>query len=36
MTEAKQAEETKKERRIERQIEIDAPIEDVWKALRET
>jgi uncharacterized protein YndB with AHSA1/START domain len=33
MTEPKQAEETKKERRIEREIEIAAPIEEVWKAL---
>lgn len=33
MTEAKQAEETKKERRIEKEIEINAPLEDVWKAL---
>jgi uncharacterized protein YndB with AHSA1/START domain len=33
MTEPRQAEETKKERRLEREVEIDAPIEDVWKAL---
>jgi uncharacterized protein YndB with AHSA1/START domain len=33
MTAAKQAEETKKERRIEKEIEINAPLEDVWKAL---
>lgn len=33
MSEPKQAEETKKERRLEQEIEIAAPIEDVWKAL---
>jgi uncharacterized protein YndB with AHSA1/START domain len=33
MTEPKQAEEPKKERRLEREIEVNAPIEDVWKAL---
>jgi len=33
MTEPKQAEEPRKERRIEREIEIKAPLEDVWKAL---
>jgi hypothetical protein len=33
MTEAKQAEETKKERRVEREIETAAPIEKVCKAL---
>jgi uncharacterized protein YndB with AHSA1/START domain len=35
MTEAKQAEETKTERRIEKEIEINAPLEDAWKALTE-
>jgi len=33
MTEQRQAEEPKKERRIEREIEVAAPIEEVWKAL---
>jgi uncharacterized protein YndB with AHSA1/START domain len=32
MTEPKPAEE-KKERRVEREIEVNASIEDVWKAL---
>jgi uncharacterized protein YndB with AHSA1/START domain len=35
MTEPKQAEETKKERRVEREVEIKAPLEDVRKALTE-
>ena len=29
----KQAEKVKKERRLEREVEIEAPREDVWKAL---
>jgi uncharacterized protein YndB with AHSA1/START domain len=33
MTEAKHAEETKKERHIERELEINAPSDEVWKAL---
>ena len=33
MTESKPAEEAKKERRIEREVEINASIEEVWKAL---
>jgi uncharacterized protein YndB with AHSA1/START domain len=33
MTEPKPAEEPKKERRLEREVEISAPIEGVWKAL---
>jgi uncharacterized protein YndB with AHSA1/START domain len=33
MTEPKQAEERKKERRTEREVEINRPIENVWKAL---
>jgi uncharacterized protein YndB with AHSA1/START domain len=33
MTEPKPAEEAKKERRVEREIEINAVVEDVWKAL---
>jgi uncharacterized protein YndB with AHSA1/START domain len=33
MTEAKHAEETKKERRIERELEINVPSDEVWKAL---
>lgn len=33
MTEPKQAKETKRERRLEREIEINASVEEVWKAL---
>jgi len=33
MTEPKQAEETEKERRVEREVEIKTPLEDVRKAL---
>jgi uncharacterized protein YndB with AHSA1/START domain len=33
MTEPKQAEEPKKERRVEREVEINAPIGEVSKAL---
>jgi uncharacterized protein YndB with AHSA1/START domain len=33
MTEPKEAAETKTERRLERKIEVNAPIEDVWKTL---
>lgn len=33
MTEARPAEEPKKERRVEREIEVDASVEEVWKAL---
>jgi hypothetical protein len=33
MTETKTAEEHKKERRIENEIEVAAPAEEVWKAL---
>lgn len=33
MTEPKQAEEPKKERRVEREVKINAPIAEVWKAL---
>jgi uncharacterized protein YndB with AHSA1/START domain len=33
MTEPKPAEEPKKERRLEKEIEIAVPIEEVWKAL---
>ncbi|HVS88283.1 MAG TPA: SRPBCC domain-containing protein [Candidatus Acidoferrum sp.] len=33
MTERKRAEETKKERRLEKKIEIAAPVQEVWKAL---
>ena len=33
MIEPKQAEETKKERRLEKEAVIDAPIDEVWKAL---
>jgi uncharacterized protein YndB with AHSA1/START domain len=36
MSEPKPAAEPKKERRIEREIEINAPIEDVWKALTDS
>lgn len=36
MTEPKKAEETKRERRIEREVAIDASIEDVWKALTDS
>jgi uncharacterized protein YndB with AHSA1/START domain len=32
MTETKPAEEQKRERRLEKEIEVAAPIEDVWKA----
>ena len=33
MSEPQQAEEPKKERRLEKEIEIAVPIEEVWKAL---
>jgi uncharacterized protein YndB with AHSA1/START domain len=33
MTEAKRVEETKKERRFETEIVVDAPVQEVWKAL---
>src|SRR4029077_664978 len=33
MTEPQQAEEPKPERRLEKEIEINAPIEEVWRAL---
>src|SRR5208282_609835 len=35
MTEAKPGEAPKKERRVEREIEVDAYVEQVWKALTE-
>jgi uncharacterized protein YndB with AHSA1/START domain len=36
MTETKRVEETMKERRLEKEIEIAAPVDEVWKALTES
>ncbi len=33
MTEPNPAEEPKRERRVQKEVKIDAPIEEVWKAL---
>jgi len=33
MLEAKRAEETKKERKLEREVMLEAPVDEVWKAL---
>jgi uncharacterized protein YndB with AHSA1/START domain len=33
MTETKQSEEAKRERRVEKEVDINASVEEVWKAL---